>query len=396
MKVLLMMNDLHGGGQEKAIVSLLSELSKKDEYDITLLLLRAQGVFLEDVPPSVQIRTVNVSERIIDSCLLSSKARIKKALCQGHPWEIVHVLQEYHRHRNRSISEIVLNEWKRYDHLVPVCMGTYDVAIDYQGQGSFPTYYIARKVKASKKYSWVHNDFSIVSEDVSFLSGCYSEYSKIISVSEKAKKAFVAKFPHFQEKAAVCYNVINKQEILEKAKETMVVPKEGINIVTVGRLSYQKGYDIAFQAIKRLKEIQKRVTYWVVGEGEEESRLKDLVNRLDIADCVCFVGFQKNPYPYIQMADMYLQPSRFEGYCLTLGEAKKLNKVIVTTDFAGASEQIAHRVDGSITACNEEDIFNELKYLIEHPELCDKYRTTLQSCNVEDCGFTQFVLLLQE
>lgn len=395
-KILFMLNDLHGGGQEKAIVSLLSELSKKKEYELTLLLMRKQGVFLEDVPPSVQIKEVAVSESIIDSSLLSGKARLKKAISHGKIKDTILIIREHLRNKNKSVSDIMLSVWQKYDDMLPMYPEEYDIAIDYQGQGTFPTYYIARKVKAKKKYSWVHNDFSIVPEDMSWIGDCYVAYDKILSVSEKAKLAFADKFPDFRDKVAVCYNVINKQEILKRSNETAISPKDGINIVTVGRLSYEKGYDIAFQAIKLLKETQKKITYWVVGNGKEEDCLKALADRLEITDIVCFAGFQKNPYPYLRMADIYLQPSRHEGFCLTLGEAKVLNKAIVTTDFAGASEQITHGVNGSITTCDAEAIYNELRHMIEHPEVADKYRASLQGQQGEDRGLVQFTSLAKE
>lgn len=395
-KILFMLNDLHGGGQEKAIVSLLSELSKKTEYELTLLLMRKQGIFLEDVPTSVSIKEVPVQESIIDRSLLSGKARLKRAVGRGRIKDVISILREYFSHRNKSVSNIMSDTWQEYDDMLPMYPEEYDIAIDYQGQGTFPTYYIARKVKAKKKYSWVHNDFSIVSEDMNWISACYVAYDQVLSVSEKAKLAFVDRFPAFRDKVAVCYNVMNRQEILENAKDTTIAPKDGVNIVTVGRLSPQKGYDIAFQAMKLLKDAKKDFTYWVVGDGEDGESLKILADRLGITDVVCFVGFQKNPYPYMQMADIYLQPSRHEGFCLTLGEAKVLHSAIVTTDFAGASEQIANGVNGSIIACDAKAIYNELKRLIDHPEVADRYRAALQGQQGENHGFAQFMALIKE
>ena len=394
-KILFMLNDLHGGGQEKAIVSLLSELARTNEYELTLLLMRKQGVFLEDIPESVRIKTVPVAEKVIDSSLLSSKERLKKAVSCRKIWDAVSVIWEYLSHKNKSISDIMLETWQKYDKMLPMYPEEYDVAIDYQGQGTFPTYYIARKVKAKIKYSWVHNDFSIVSEDMSWISACYAEYTRILSVSQKAKMAFLDKFPDFCDKASVCYNVMDKKTILERAQEKKIVPREGINIVTVGRLSYEKGYDVAFQAIKQLRDAEQKVYYWVVGDGEDETALKVLAENLGISDIVRFVGFQKNPYPYMQMADIYLQPSRHEGFCLTLGEAKVFSKAIVTTDFAGASEQITHGVNGSITSCDVAAIYSELRHLIVHPEVADKYRSSLQSQQQEDRGLFQFMDLIR-
>ena len=75
----------------------------------------------------------------------------------------------------------------------------------------------------------------------------------------------------------------------------------------------------------------------------------------------------ENPYPYISKADIYVQPSRHEGYCLSLAEAKCLCKPIITTNFTGAKEQIINGHNGYIVN-DEEDLYERIKFLIENPK----------------------------
>src|SRR5699024_3134236 len=74
-----------------------------------------------------------------------------------------------------------------------------------------------------------------------------------------------------------------------------------------------------------------------------------------------------NPYPYIKQADLYVQPSRHEGYCIALAEARCLEKPIVVTSFIGAFEQIDHEENGYIVETNEQALFQQIKYLLDHP-----------------------------
>lgn len=394
-KILLMLNDLHAGGQEKTVISLLTELVKLGKYDLTLLLVKKQGVFLEDVPAEVKVREVQIPKNVRDFWMLSSRERIKKAIADKDFKTAFLIICEAISRRKSSLKEIVLKAWKAYDRQLPMYADAYDIAIDYQGQGTFPTYYVAKKVKAEKKYTWIHSDCTTMGNDLGWLECVYKPYDQIVAVSEKARSVFDALVPYCAHKSCVCYNVLNREEITTKASAYTVQKKNGINILTVGRLSYEKGYDIALRALARLRDEGKDFTYWVVGDGVERQELTDLVKRLDIEDRVQFAGFQKNPYPIMQMCDIYMQPSRFEGFCLTLGEAKILEKAIITTDFAGASEQITNGVHGLMTECSVEGLYNALKQMLDNPQLCELFRTNIREDSVRYAGLEQFIALVE-
>src|SRR5690625_6841189 len=75
--------------------------------------------------------------------------------------------------------------------------------------------------------------------------------------------------------------------------------------------------------------------------------------------------------------DIYVHPSRHEGYCITLAEAKTLEKPIVTTDFTGAMEQIEHGKTGLIVPVAEQQLYKTIKKLINHPKLIDEFSANL-------------------
>lgn len=113
--------------------------------------------------------------------------------------------------------------------------------------------------------------------------------------------------------------------------------------------------------------------WYCIGEGnsrkEYESTIKD--NKLE-KDFI-LLGSISNPYPYIKCSDIYVQTSRHEGYCLTLAEAKCLCKPIVTTNFIGAYEQIEDGINGFIVVPDEDDIYKNIKYIIDNKEISDSF-----------------------
>jgi len=89
------------------------------------------------------------------------------------------------------------------------------------------------------------------------------------------------------------------------------------------------------------------------------------------------LGSTQNPYPYVYKSDIYVQTSRHEGYCLTLAEAKCLKKPIITTNFTGAYEQIKDGYNGFVVEWNEEDLYNQIKYLLDQKIIRKKIATNL-------------------
>lgn len=121
---------------------------------------------------------------------------------------------------------------------------------------------------------------------------------------------------------------------------------EGIRLLTVGRLTPQKGFDCAVYALKLLLEKQYPVYWYIIGEGPEYGRLTQLARSLHVEDHFIFLGMQTNPYPYFKMADFYIHATRFEGKSIAIQEAQVLGCAIAASDCSGNREQIVSGVDG--------------------------------------------------
>ena len=112
----------------------------------------------------------------------------------------------------------------------------------------------------------------------------------------------------------------------------------------------------------------------MVGDGPVRKKIEAEIRNNNVTDNVILLGTQENPYPYIKASNIYVQTSYAEGWCLTAQEAKILCKPVVTTDLPVMREQFTHMENGYITkGISPESLFEGIKTLLDHPELCEKF-----------------------
>lgn len=144
------------------------------------------------------------------------------------------------------------------------------------------------------------------------------------------------------------------------AEEELPFSKEkpqSFNLVSVGRLSYVKGFDLAIEALKILhNKGLTNIKWYIVGYGGYEKELKELISKHDLKGSFILLGKKTNPYPYIKNCDLYVQPSRYEGKAVTVSEAKILGKPILITKYPTASSQIENGVEGIICDLSVPDL----------------------------------------
>jgi glycosyltransferase involved in cell wall biosynthesis len=105
-------------------------------------------------------------------------------------------------------------------------------------------------------------------------------------------------------------------------------------IVSVGRLSHQKGHDRAIRALGSLTH--RDVVLRIVGDGPDEESLRELVTTLDLQDRVEFIG-AADPRPHLRASDIVLLTSRWEGMSLVLLESMSVGCAIVATRCGGTN-----------------------------------------------------------
>ena len=102
----------------------------------------------------------------------------------------------------------------------------------------------------------------------------------------------------------------------------------------------------------------------IVGDGEEKEKLNELIDKYNLKKYLILHGFEQNPFPYLKQADIYIQPSRYEGYATTITEAIILGKPIIATTFSGVREQVIPDFNGYIVDFDRHSLYDKLKNVI--------------------------------
>lgn len=180
-----------------------------------------------------------------------------------------------------------------------------------------------------------------------------SKYSDItVALSKMVKKDLVDEFGIEGEKIVTIYNHCDStllHSLVEQESKPEFINDDMFYITTIGRLNYQKGQWHLIRAFKEVLNAVPNACLVIVGEGELEDRLKQLVIDLNISEHVVFTGYIKNPHKILEYSEMFVFPSLFEGLGNVLLEALAFHKAIISTDCnAGPREILAPDTDLNI------------------------------------------------
>lgn len=363
--ILFVMPSLGSGGAEKSLVNLLN-LIDYEKYAVDLLLFKREGLFLSQIPKKVQLLQPTDSLQYaykIDRGMFSSVSGIKAGILRGTSTFVCKLLYKENARQQRWIKF-----YKRY---LPNLEEEYDVAIGFlEGDAS---YYVIDKVNAKKKILWIHNDFNEIKkyEDAKIYEKYFQKADSVVSISDKCVQILKQNYPALVNKFYYLPN-LTSSSLLKKMSEEFDVSefeKNQFNVLSIGRLTRQKGYDFAIDAVKILKEKYSDIHWWIIGAGELEEQLKKQVKDNDLEEYITFLGLRANPYPYIRSCDLLVQPSRWEGKSVVLDEAKILAKPILATNYSTIKDQLKDKKEGLITDISPNAIAEGIIELRENPQL---------------------------
>ncbi len=380
-KILFMVSSMNIGGVEKSLLSLLAVIPK-EKYEITILTLDKKGGFLEYIPNNVRLIEAEWFKYIKPIIMDSPQNIIKRYIKNYEFLKILSFIYSYFKTKKTNDRYIY---YKHVLKSIPECKEKYDVAIAYAGPTEIIDAYISHKVKAEKKIAWVHFDISKHKINKKLYNNLYERFDKIFAVSNECKKKLDEIIPAVRNKSEVLFNIVSEDLINEMSEFYVDFDDnyKGIKIITVGRLSKEKGQDLAIKALSKLKKDRYDVKWYCIGDGNSRREFERLIKEYNLEGDFLLLGSTSNPYPYIKNADIYVQTSRHEGYCLTLAEAKALNKPIVTTNFIGAYEQIKNNENGIIVSCNENDLADAIIKLIGKKEICSRFSNKLREEKID-------------
>ena len=339
------------GGIEKALVILVNKLQEKG-YDITLVLEKKQGIFLNEIDPKI---------KIIEYAPSNSKNKIQR--------KIINLIKRI---------KFTLKYKNKYD--FSASFATY----------SLPSSFVART--ASKNcYLWGHADYLTLfdgnAEEMKefFIERNYDKFKKIIFVSKEGKDSFIKVFPEMKEKTMVCNNLIDADKILELSREKIPeeylskinklenTQKETTIFINVGRhQEKQKKLSRLIEAATMLKKDNMNFKIIFIGDGPETEEYKKQVKNNHLENNIIFLGKKQNPYPYFKIADCVVLTSDYEGYPVVFLESFILEKTIITTKVSDYKE--VENKYGFVTEKDTKDIYEKMKnFILNGFEIKEKF-----------------------
>lgn len=329
------------GGIETALVTLLNYL-KKEGHEITLVLEKKEGIFLDELDKEITV-------------------------IEYRPSEHKNILK-----RKQKNLEKRLNFAKEYKN-------KFDFA------ASFATYslvssFVARTASQNCAL-WCHADYlTLFNGDIPSMKRFfddlnYKEFKHIIFVSEEGKQSFLKVFPKMKDIVISCNNLIDYQKIIQKSKEKIELEKtKEITFLNLGRHDEkQKRLSRLIEASKKLSDDNYRFRVLFVGEGPDTDKYKKMVLEKGLGDKLIFCGAQKNPYPYFKISDCAIITSDYEGFPVVFIESFVLEKPIITTNVSDSKEQVEGKF-GMVTEKSVEDIYEKMKlFMLRGYQMKEKF-----------------------
>ncbi len=388
-EILFVMNTMGRAGAERALIALMNTLPR-EKYHISLLVLVARGEVFDEIPKHVTVLNQKTDNRSVLSfggtlAIIRTTFRCFFYHLQGFkllPYLLKNLIKQLKSHQFAPDKLL----WRL------IAMGTktppkeYDLAVAYLEGGS--TYFVADKVYAKKKASFIHIDYEKAGYGKSLDLDSYRRIDRIFSVSREAGESFLKIYPEHREKLFLFRNIIDTAKIKKYAKEPVAVDcpfaKSAAlhKLLTVGRLTPQKAYDIAIPALKLLRERGIDADWFVLGEGPLKKELTDQIEQNGLAGHFVLLGSKRNPYPYYRAADIYVHATRFEGKSVAIEEAQVLGKAIIASDCTGNREQIADGENGMLIPLSAKHIADSIEFLLKNPAQKEQFEIASASIDL--------------
>lgn len=362
------------GGIETALVNLLNSLDY-EQYDVTCLVVRDY---------------TDMAGRITDKCRLLVADRDREvSFSEPYKHRRLYHLTEKPQHATKlrlllwKMLSLLLKpiEMRLYSRYIQKCINgeKYDTAVIYSDR----TAEIAVRAIDAEKFLMFYHHGAMRRE---YHDDCgYKKSEKIIAVSETLAEQLREFRPEYAEKITAINNLVDVEGIRKKAGESIETKFDSskFNIVSCGRISKEKGLNIAAEAIAELIEQgYENIEWYVIGDGPDMNEFRSEISELGIENHVHLLGMKSNPYPYMAKATLLIQPSLFEGYSGAILEARIMSLPVLAT-YAASANQIENNVTGMLCDATAESFACALRELLDNPQMLKAFREILKQFNFE-------------
>lgn len=386
-KILFVINTMGHAGAETALIELLNRLDGCN-YELFLYVVMGQGELISRVPPYVRLLNSDFDDR---SVLTSAgRRRMVKTVCRAFFRNGRLTAKAGYLIKNMKI--MLKNKTLQLDKLLWRVMSegaerfgqSFDLAVAWLEGAS--AYYVSDYVNARKKAAFIHIDYESAGYTKEMDQKCFAGMDRIFAVSDEVREHFIAVYPEYEDKTRVFHNMIDREKIIRLAGEAGGFSDEftGIRLLTVGRLIWQKAYDVAIDAMKILKDEGFEIKWYVLGEGDQRKNLEKKIAALGLQDDFLLLGMLDNPYPYFRQTDLYVHATRYEGKSIAIQEARILGCAVIASDCNGNREQITNGVDGILCELSPETVAENIAKLCKDEDKRKSYGKMAQANSVTE------------
>ena len=308
-RVFFLLPSLQAGGAERVILTIMQHLDRK-QFAPTLVVMQNKGRMAAEYSSSgIPIIDLNTSGYVPAVC------RVIALIRRERPAVLVSSIGPY----NAILSPFLF-----------LCRNTLCIA----RETNIPSRIHSLKIAQGKHL------YRVIRR---LYRHCYANYAVIIAQSNDMRADLIRAYRIPAEKIVRIHNPLDTAVVQYKAAgyapEAIAAAAAGapLQLLTVGRLTYQKGLDMLIPLLARMAL---PFCLHVVGDGDQRASLQRLTEACGIADSVVFYGFQSNPYPYMKAADVLLLPSRTEGFPNVLLEGLSLGTPVLANDCQGGIREI--------------------------------------------------------
>ena len=353
-KIAFAMGPVYLGGAERALINMLKYFDY-EHYDVVLWICGEVQGNIEAINKNVEIKYVS-SE---------FDEHQEKKQWSGFRDTVKHIASRVLARQYRS--DDAKNKHYYSISLSPITTEKYDCVIAYRGWDDSILRFAFNRLRAKKRIVWIHNDTYITDFPYPYY---YQKADRIYCVSKTIKQHMLEKYLGLDGKLEVFYNILDEADIQQKALEECDIQMQHPAILSVGRLSWEKGFDIIPEVAALLRDKGYQFHWYIIGEGYKRRDIEPIIIKYHLEGYVTLLGARDNPYPFFRDCDIFVQTSLTEGYCITTAEAKLFCKPVVTTNIPVMHEQFINMVNGIIADDNSADsIFSAVSLLLSDVKL---------------------------
>jgi glycosyltransferase involved in cell wall biosynthesis len=352
--IAIFIRSLYEGGAERVMLNLARGFVKQD-LNVDLVLVKAEGAYLTQIPP--EVRLIDLQAQSKPSIL----PKLIKYLRQERPASLLAALH--------YPCEIALLAKRLAGVSTRVIVSEHN-NLSQEAKRIKQTSVRLSPLAARLFYPWANG---------------------IVAVSQGVAKDLAAVTALPSARIQVIYNPVVVPEMFTKAKEPVAhswfQPGQPPVILGVGRLFPQKDFATLIRAFALVRNVRPARLVILGSSGPDEAKLKALIRELDLEEEVALLGYVSNPYAYMARSSVFVLSSAWEGFGNVLVEAMAVGTEIVSTDCpSGPAEILAHGKYGALTPVGDSKAMAEaiLKTLSGSPKKVDS--SWLDQFTIETCA----------